>query len=113
MKKVKIMIKLLSTLIFICLIISILSKINYGTWNITSYPNRVDFFGRNYYCSVKYFEVLKGNKKPKYEVSSVFDKLIGKRFYITNPKKNDFDPSVVYLYTGDNKYLVFVLSGGP
>lgn len=100
-------------ILMLFLLIPLTSKMLYGTWNITDYPKRIGLFGRDYYQRNLNIEVLQGDKKPKYKVSTLINTLTGKMIYISEPKKRGYDPSVIYLQVGEDKYLTLVLSGGP
>lgn len=100
--------------VFVIFLISTLgSKVLYGTWIITDYPKHISLFGRDYYQTKSNVIVLRGDKKPKYEVSTLINILTGKRIFVSEPKKGNYDPSSIYLQVGDDKYLTLVLSGGP
>lgn len=110
-KKKLLFIPLLILMLFI--LNSLVSKILYGTWSIMDYPKRIELFGREYYQRSTNIEVLRGDIKPKYKVSTLMNIVTGKMIYISEPKRRDYDPSVIYLEVGEDKYLTLVLSGGP
>lgn len=99
----------LTVLIIIILSISLANRYIYGTWNAFSYPNRVTYGETRYDKGL--VVTFTDKEKPKYEVSSMIDRLTGKRIY---SKTKDYIGcgKDVYLYLGDNKYLVLWSGGG-
>ncbi|WP_459480898.1 hypothetical protein [Clostridium saccharoperbutylacetonicum] len=100
-------------ILMLLMLSSLASKILYGTWSIMDSPKRIELFGRDYYRKNTNVEILQGDKKPKYKVSTLIHIFTGKMIYISEPKKKDYDPDVIYLEVGEDKYLTLVLSGGP
>lgn len=105
-KSIKIVV---TVLIIITLSISLVYRKIYGTWNVFSYPNKVTYGEYRYDKGI--VVTFTDKEKPKYEVSSMIDRLTGKRIY---SKTSDYlEPGkAVFLYLGGNKYLAFVSGGG-
>jgi hypothetical protein len=110
MKLIK-MIGMLAVLSLI-IVLSILfaNRVIYGTFNVFGYPNRVFFDGYRY-DNNGYIVTLNGNKRPKYKVSGLIDRITGKEIYSI---EKDFigNGKVVYLHLDGDKYLVLGSGGG-
>ena len=110
MRKIK-MTRRILILIIIIISIPIGNRVIYGTFNVFRYPNRV-FFNGYRYDNVDDFVILKGDKKPKYEVSGILDKITGKRIYSNNKNFKGKNGTLVYLHIKDDKYLLLLCGGG-
>jgi len=108
-KSKKMVVTVLKVLIIITLSISLVNRKIYGTWNVFRCPNRVTYGGNRYDKGIVF--TFTDKEKPKYEVSSMIDKLTGKRVY---SKTSDYlgCGKTVFLYLGGNEYLGFGTGGG-
>lgn len=85
----------------------------YGTWNPFQTPKIISCFGRDYLMSKNPPVTLISDKKPNEKVHSFVYFITGKKIFISQPKGKDYDPGFIYLYIGNDKYIPYILSGGP
>ncbi|MBU3157328.1 hypothetical protein [Clostridium estertheticum] len=90
--------------------ISFSNRAIYGTWNVFAYPNRVTINGYRYDNNGE-FMALTDNNKPKYEVSTIIDRITFKRVY-SNGIKFMGNGKSVFLYLGADRYLILRSGGG-
>ncbi|MCB2308599.1 hypothetical protein LGL08_18845 [Clostridium estertheticum] len=65
--------------------ISLSNRAIYGTWNVFAYPDRVTINGYRY-DNNREIMVLTDNNKPKYEVSTIIDRITFKAIYSNGTK---------------------------
>ena len=108
-KSKKIISIVILVLFLITVSISLINRTIYGTWNVFSYPNRVNF--GEYHYNIGIIVTLPDHEKPQYEISRNIDRLTGKRIY---SKEKDFlgCGKTVYLHLDGDRYLTLVSGGG-
>jgi hypothetical protein len=82
----------------------------YGSFNIFANPVRIVYEGihYNHRSSVK---TLQLKEKPMIEVSRIFDIITGKKIFVKD--KNFVGPGeTIYLYLGEDKYILYSSGGG-
>ncbi|MBX4271134.1 hypothetical protein [Clostridium estertheticum] len=90
--------------------ISFSNRAIYGTWNVFAYPNRVTINGYRHDNNGEIM-ALTDNNKPKYEVSTIIDRITFKTIYSNGIKSIGYGKSV-YLYLGGDRYLILRCGGG-
>jgi len=109
-KGIKVIKKIGVLLLFLLMIFYISAVHRYGNFNVFGSPHRV-FFGRYRYDNQGFFVTLTGKEKPEIEVSTITDKIVGKRIY-SGTKDYKGNGREVYLHIGVNEYLRLSCGGG-
>ncbi len=106
MKKYKFMIPVILITILLMLVAN---RYCYGVWNPFRAPDRIECYGRRYYKSS--IKELDAKEKPEYRIKSIH-LLTGKKLCRKEQRGLNV-PTVIYLYEGNSRYLIYELSGGP
>lgn len=104
---------IIKSIIIIFLIPFFINRLIYGTFNILTYPYKINIDGMRYSTAGHRTIVLSGKNKPQstHEISGSFDKFTGKKIYYISSDYHE-PGGLIYLYLHDDKYLVYGSGGG-
>lgn len=103
--------KLGALLIILILAVYTFTVYRYGNFNIFGSPHRIIMHGFRF-DNDNDIVTLTDAEKPKYEVSSIMDKLTGKRIYSMQKNFKANNGTRVFLYIKDDKYIRLQCGGG-